>query len=778
MKKIIGIMLTVSIISALFLGLSITAYAESTQVTVNEAFAWLDSQKGVAIQNPLGGYAGECASLGAHYYKKLTGRVIYANKGGTGNGKDFSDANHSTNLGWSKGVISSGTILQKGDVIVKTNTTYGHVSIFSSGTPGSATLYESNYNGYKYVRVNTGRNIIGLDYVRPVWKNQPTPSQPPPTTPTPNQPPPTTPTPPNTPAPDITGWTRIEEAPQNAVITERKWTYTTTETFESTEKSIAGATLINERWDQTGTGSRRYANFPGGFDTSHSIYKDYDKSPVAAFDNGSTKREVSNRRVSFIYWHWTYEPGSPTSSVNNRYIQDNYGYNSSLKLNFIYFHAVVNDVDYPFVASANAYNWNGGGIYWTWWWNRCDLNQSDYVDYTKTYTYSRYKEAESFAYPSGANIANIQEWVKCYIPQSDDSSNPPAQPPSQTSTQIPSYQPPAGPPAQPPYETDTQPPYDNEPEYGSEYEPEYEPDYGSDNYPESEDEQLYAYTQELDETPEANEVPKLFARPNMDGASILLYWKAAGGDGYYLLRDNVKLNNGNLVRDNMYIDTDIEAARQYTYILQNASTGQQGEPLTVKSPVDPLTRIYAHDSPDSWAEAEVIEASLNGLLTEEMTYNYRQNTNRAQFCRAVIALLDQYNKYDTKQWIYESGMNIKLFSDTDDKDIAAAAALGIVLGTDAERNLFSPDDELTREQAATMLKRVIDYVRSNGKYKKFDWEDGDIISPWALDAVNALHTCGIMNGVSGTAKIFAPQDSYTNQQSILTLIRLYKYLSK
>lgn len=238
-----------------------------------------------------------------------------------------------------------------------------------------------------------------------------------PSTNTTPEPPPKNPEPTQYSPPQTSGWTQIEDMPQGATVTERKWTYSVADTFESTKNSIAGATKTSERWAQEGSGSREYAHFPSGFDTSHSIYRTYDKAPVAAYDNGSSKREVTDSHSGYIYWHWTYEPGSPTSSVDNRYIQSYRGYDSGTGLSFVYFHAVVSNQNYPFDAGANACKWNGGGSYWSWWWYKLDLRRSDYVDYTKYYTYSRTQEVESTSYPSGNNITNIQEWVTYTLPQ-------------------------------------------------------------------------------------------------------------------------------------------------------------------------------------------------------------------------------------------------------------------------------------------------------------------------------------------------------------------------
>ena len=214
------------------------------------------------------------------------------------------------------------------------------------------------------------------------------------------------------PQPQLSDWTRAEDMPEGAHVSERKWTYTITDTFQSTNSAEPGAVKTGEVWAQTAIGTIDYATFPSGFDKTHSIYNSYNKQPVTAYENAATKRTVTVSRPGFIYWHWTYEPGSPTSSVNNRRIQSYQGYDSSSGYNFQYFHAVVSDQDYPFVASANAYQWNGGGIYWTWWWFRIDINRCSFVDYTKYYAYARTQTKESGAYPEETDAAGIQEWVR------------------------------------------------------------------------------------------------------------------------------------------------------------------------------------------------------------------------------------------------------------------------------------------------------------------------------------------------------------------------------
>ncbi|NLX64807.1 MAG: copper amine oxidase N-terminal domain-containing protein [Clostridiaceae bacterium] len=204
--------------------------------------------------------------------------------------------------------------------------------------------------------------------------------------------------------------------PEGARVTERKWIYDITQYTESTNANLDGWILIGSEWRQSGIGSIEYANFPSGFDKNHEYYKLYNNSPFTAFENESTKREVTNTLSEYIYWHWAYEPGLPGSSVNNRYILDHQGYDSSTGFTFKYFHAFKDKNDYEYYSNLGVYKHNAGK-FWSWWWFRIDLMKSTYTDYTKYYKYTRTVKTESNTYPSGTGISNVQEWVKYELPE-------------------------------------------------------------------------------------------------------------------------------------------------------------------------------------------------------------------------------------------------------------------------------------------------------------------------------------------------------------------------
>ena len=132
--KLFSVLFGFSLVWGCIMVMPLTAHAEPTKVSLAEAMTWLKGLEGTPVSNPLGGYKGECASLATAYYQKLTGRIIYADSGGTGHGYQFSDYNHSEGLGWKKYRQGESTP-QAGDIIVQdrgvggASPNYGHVSI-------------------------------------------------------------------------------------------------------------------------------------------------------------------------------------------------------------------------------------------------------------------------------------------------------------------------------------------------------------------------------------------------------------------------------------------------------------------------------------------------------------------------------------------------------------------------------------------------------------------------------------------------------------------------
>lgn len=98
---------------------------------------------------------------------------------------------------------------------------------------------------------------------------------------------------------------------------------------------------------------------------------------------------------------------------------------------------------------------------------------------------------------------------------------------------------------------------------------------------------------------------------------------------------------------------------------------------------------------------------------------------------------------------------------------------GVISGTG--ENTFSPEGLITRQEAAAMLYRLCGAMQYELPAGELTFDDSDQIASWAREAVAAITAAGIMNGVGNGN--FDPTGVYSNEQSALTLLRLYKLLA-
>ena len=200
----------------------------------------------------------------------------------------------------------------------------------------------------------------------------------------------------------------------------------------------------------------------------------------------------------------------------------------------------------------------------------------------------------------------------------------------------------------------------------------------------------------------------------------------------------------------------------------------------VPSYVDPTIATLTEDAltgASSWAKEGIHSAKTRGLTTFELGQNYQDNTTRIEFCVAAVNFLEKYYEKSIDIVLQERGLKRTVFNDTANPYIGAAAALGITSGTDTEKNLFSPDSPITREQAATMLQNVIRATNMNiAPQARVLWTDAKDISSWAQAACTLMFHLKVMSGISTNVLVFSPKTPYTHEQSLVTLNNLWNYL--
>ena len=171
-------------------------------------------------------------------------------------------------------------------------------------------------------------------------------------------------------------------------------------------------------------------------------------------------------------------------------------------------------------------------------------------------------------------------------------------------------------------------------------------------------------------------------------------------------------------------------------------------------------------SPAQWAASTVDEAIANGFLPVPLRTRYNQTITRGEFCALAVQFYESFSGQDI------SGRTS--FSDTQDPSVEKAAYLGVVGGVGDGR--FAPDAPLNRAQAAVILTNLARALGSPLPQTPASFSDSDNIGGWALDAVGRVQGAGVMSGV-GEGR-FAPQETFTREQSVVTIMNLYRFLSQ
>lgn len=230
----------------------------------------------------------------------------------------------------------------------------------------------------------------------------------------------------------VSDWVPASEVPADAEILDQKWTYTETTNTESRETTLDGYTCTGSYWVKSGSGSKNYASFPGGFNTGHWIYTNFAKSvPYTKYEDETSKRDVSNSWSGYVYWHWMYNVHY-ANRVDRTIADKRCDYENK---SFQYFFAMTSSVNCPALTGNDAgyvvgyYASNAPTCY-----NchsilpastgptdglgtprmlRFDYYTSYYTDYYKMFQYQKVENKESFTeVTEGGSISNVQEWVQ------------------------------------------------------------------------------------------------------------------------------------------------------------------------------------------------------------------------------------------------------------------------------------------------------------------------------------------------------------------------------
>lgn len=202
------------------------------------------------------------------------------------------------------------------------------------------------------------------------------------------------------------------------------------------------------------------------------------------------------------------------------------------------------------------------------------------------------------------------------------------------------------------------------------------------------------------------------------------------------------------------------------------------------APLEYTVRFFDAENlsqPSPWAVEEVQAAAQLTLIPEDLTDFYQTPISRMEFCRLAMQAIRQKTGLTNEELVeqYRLPGVLTTFSDCTDPDVLAAAAIGVVYGPGD--GTFRPGQHITRQDAAVLLMQAaaaLDLPVTEGDGLLY--RDMDRIALYAQPAVNwvsrvrdSVSANAVMGGV-GDGR-FDPLASYTREQAILTLLRMFRW---
>lgn len=172
----------------------------------------------------------------------------------------------------------------------------------------------------------------------------------------------------------------------------------------------------------------------------------------------------------------------------------------------------------------------------------------------------------------------------------------------------------------------------------------------------------------------------------------------------------------------------------------------------------------------AWAEEYLVQSVDMGVYPDVfLQADMAKNVTRAEFASVAVMF---YEALTGAEATYDAAQGNPFSDVSDDQtDVLTAAQLGIVKGTGGDK--FDPKGSLTREQAVTMLGRVVELAQFGVVDDGAELELGDreltfpdqaTIGAWAANYVNYFVSHKVVDGTGdGT---FAPTAPMTREQAM------------
>lgn len=193
-----------------------------------------------------------------------------------------------------------------------------------------------------------------------------------------------------------------------------------------------------------------------------------------------------------------------------------------------------------------------------------------------------------------------------------------------------------------------------------------------------------------------------------------------------------------------------------------------GVSIWAKSEVDMAIELGFGPDGESYLPEHLSDPITRSSFSEYIArfIAFQQHFDCDDFCGIIM-----YDKAEKNMW----GIPKAPFSDTSGLNkVNAMYYIGVVQGRGD--GTFDNNSNITRQEAATLLTRA--YIAYGGTVPETNllmkYSDVEEIDPWARNSVSFLSAAKIMNGYEDGR--FAPNDLYSWEQCLATLVRLYEEL--
>ncbi|MDP5275153.1 carbohydrate binding domain-containing protein [Chengkuizengella axinellae] len=183
------------------------------------------------------------------------------------------------------------------------------------------------------------------------------------------------------------------------------------------------------------------------------------------------------------------------------------------------------------------------------------------------------------------------------------------------------------------------------------------------------------------------------------------------------------------------------------------------------SMISPVFAAGSSDIDGHWAEKQLKQWIENGLLNGygEGVYKPNQTITRAE----AAALVNRSFEHEETAEVAFSDVEV---ADWFYNDVSKALAAGFMTGY--ENGTFKPDQNITRQELAVMVFRLLDLEVNANAVASYD--DVDSIADWAKGEIGALVDLGIVTGYNDNT--IQPEGLTKRAEAIVMIERAFEYL--